>query len=163
MKTNQVTVSAKRGDNYGIFTTTFRLEFCENKELMNKLEPIVFGEVMEAWAPVIISALQARMESCVNMLCRNQERIIKHNKQEVVFLKKNGKVHTFNYHTFNSMKGTVDLYNSGTPIVAAIHEYQTSMQVIKALYWITEEQRQDHDGFSFGELISVLEYMVLNP
>lgn len=157
MKTNQVTVSAKHGNNYGVFTTTFRLEFCENRELLNKSEPVDSIKIIEAWAPVIVSALQARMESCVNMLCRNQERIAIHNKQAITFLKKDGKVHVFRYDTFKRMEGTVNLYNSGIPVTTAIQEYQSARQVIKALFWITEEQRQDHDGFSFGELLSAIE------
>jgi hypothetical protein len=43
------------------------------------------------------------------------------------------------------------LWNISTPNVVQ------ARQLLKALYWVSEEDRKDHGGFGFGELVSCIE------
>lgn len=42
------------------------------------------------------------------------------------------------------------------------HDEPRVRQLLKALYWIPEDERKDHGGFGFGQLISCLEGFTLN-
>ena len=41
------------------------------------------------------------------------------------------------------------------------NDNQGVRQLLKALYWIPEDERKDHGGFGFGQLISCLEEFTL--
>jgi hypothetical protein len=34
-------------------------------------------------------------------------------------------------------------------------------QLMKALYWVSEEDKQDHGGYGFGQLITRVEYFTV--
>ena len=36
-------------------------------------------------------------------------------------------------------------------------------QLLKALYWISEEDKQEHGGYGFGQLIGCIEEFTLMP
>jgi hypothetical protein len=90
------------------------------------------------------------------MLFRNRNNVIRANESQVVFKKANGKIHSFNHHSFHEMEVMLDILKSSD--WDAFRDQELGVrQLLKALYWITEDQRQDHGGFGFGQLISCLE------
>lgn len=158
-KKNVLTSSAVVKDGYNEFTTFFKIPhiegevpFCDRKALA--------CNILEAWSAVLITALNMRMDSCVSMLFRNRDNVIKSDSNAVVFKKKNGHIHAFNFKAFEAMQGLSDSlkYQLWSE---CLHNSLGIQQLRKALYWIPEEMRQDHGGFSFGELISCLEEVTI--
>jgi hypothetical protein len=74
----------------------------------------------------------------------------------VVFKKSNGQIHSFNHISFQAMEIMMEILKSGDWNAIKDQE-QGVRQLLKALYWIPEDQRQDHGGFGFGQLVSCLE------
>lgn len=159
INTNNLVSSAKvyPSNQYAEFTTMFRIPFKETpyEEVFAGCENR-YKRILEAWKDVCITALESRMDSCVSMLFRNKSRVLVSNPSEVIFKKNNGNLHTFHYASFAAMEELLgyfqkQLWNISTPNVAQ------ARQLLKALYWVSEEDRKDHGGFGFGELISCIE------
>lgn len=160
---NVLTSSAVVKDGYNEFITFFRiphvegeLPFCDRRALA--------CDILGAWHEVLITALNMRMDSCVSMLFRNRDNVIKSTADAVWFKKKNSHIHAFSFRSFEAMQEMINSlrysrWNECLSNTLGIHQLQ------KALYWISEDLRQDHGGFSFGELISCLEEATLisNP
>ena len=155
MRNNNFVSSAKvyAENQYAEFTTLFRIKFKEG-EVPRNLH--AWKELLKAWAPVCILALEMRMDACVSMLFRNRDNIIMADYNRVVFKKSNGQIHSFNHPSFEAMEQTIKQFKaeywgdiSRNPVGVR--------QLLKALYWIPESERVDHGGFGFGQLISCLE------
>ena len=152
---NVLTSSAVVKNGYNEFTTFFRiphmegeLPFCDRKAMAY--------DIIGAWSEVLITALNMRMDSCVSMLFRNRDNVIKSTVDAVWFKKKNGHIHVFNLRSFAAMQ---ELINSlrYSRWNECLNNILGILQLQKALCWIPEDMRQDHGGFSFGELINCLE------
>lgn len=148
-------------NKYAEFTTFFRIPFKETpyEEVYGDGKHI-WKDLLGSWAEVCILALNMRMDSCVSMLFRNRERILISNECQVVFRKANGQIHAFNHPSFNAMERMVKQFQCGD-WKAIKHDSMGVRQLLKALYWIPEDMRQDHGGFGFGQLISCLEEFTL--
>ena len=144
-------------DKYAEFTTLFRIPF-------NNVDPStiftgnrdLWRKVLSAWSEVCTRALEARMDACVSMLFRNRDNVVVSNKFQVIFKKANGQYHSFNHPSFKAMEVMKeylekDIWKLGKPEQAWVR------QLLKALYWIPEEDKQERGGYSFGQLISCLE------
>ena len=157
-KTNFVSTANVNSENkYSEFTTLFRIPF-------NGVDPnsICTGNtnrwryILDAWAEVCIRALEARMNSCVSMLFRNRDNIEVSNNYQIIFKKSNGQYHSFNHPSFKAMEEMKEYLESKSwslyaPNIAWVR------QLLKALYWIPEEDKQEREGYGFGQLISCLE------
>lgn len=160
---NNLVSSARvfKENKYSEFTTLFRIPFKEApiEEVYGNRDHI-WKDLLGSWAEVCILALNLRMDSCVAMLFRNKERILISNDFQVVFKKTNGQIHAFNHPSFQAMERIVTAFQTGD--WAAIRaDVQGVRQLLKALYWIPEDERKDHGGFGFGQLISCLEEFTL--
>lgn len=147
------TATVYNENRYAEFQTFFRIPFKEGEV------PVayhVWKDLLGAWREVLMLALELRMDSCVSMLFRNRNNVIMANETQVVFKKNNGQIHAFNHPSFKAMEIMMDILKSGDWNELRNQE-QGVRQLLKALYWIPEEQRQDHGGFGFGQLISCLE------
>ena len=148
-------------NRYSEFTTLFRVPFKEtpleevygNKENLSR-------DLLGSWADTCITALNMRMDACVSMLFRNKDNILISNECQVVFRKANGQIHAFNHPSFQAMERMIKQFKHGD-WNSIKHDNLGIRQLQKALYWITEEQRKDHGGFSFGQLISCLDEFTL--
>lgn len=135
------------------FTLSFSVPF-QDKEV--RFARITEEDVFGAYRLVLIEALQLRMQSCVEMLHNNMDRVIRSTSMQVYFKKSNGTVHIFNKPSFEAMQEAVVLlveekYNQFTKVQVE--------QMIKALYWV--DKPADIDGVSFGNLISCLMELVM--
>jgi hypothetical protein len=143
-------------NRYAEFTTMFRIQFQDN----TKGEPLrsshIWKDLLGSWAPICIAALEARMESCISMLFRNRNNILLANDVQVVYRKSNGQVHAFNHPSYQAMETMVELLKQGSWEEIKNNEVGVR-QLLKALYWIPEENKKDQGGFGFGQLISCLE------
>lgn len=140
-------------NRYAEFSTFFRIPFKEGEV------PVayhVWKDLLGSWRDVLILALELRMDSCVSMLFRNRNNVIMADEHRVVFKKNNGQIHSFNHFNFQAMEIMLDILKS-SDWNALQEQEQGVRQLLKALYWIPEDQRQDHGGFGFGQLISCLE------
>ena len=115
-----------------------------------------YRDVIGTFAEVIIAALTARREACLDMLMRNIDNIIYNDGQQITFKKNNGSYHTFNVHTYEAMGDAITFMSKGD---FKFLEKQHYDQIAKALYWI--EKPADRNGISFGNLISCVMEMIL--
>lgn len=161
MKQNNINlVSAAKvftENKYAEFTTLFRIPFKETPiEEVYGNRKHVWKDLLGSWAEICIAALNMRMDSCVSMLFRNKERILISNECQVVFRKANGQIHHFNHFSFEAMERMIKQLQSGDWEIVK-HDHMGVRQLLKALYWIPEDMRQDRGGFGFGQLISCLD------
>lgn len=160
---NVLTSSAVVKNGYNEFTTFFRIPHMEGEIPFCDREALAC-DILGAWHEVLITALNLRMDSCVSMLFRNRDNVLRSTVDAVWFKKKNGHIHCFNFAAFAAMQEFINSLR-----YSRWHECLNNTlgiyQLQKALYWIPEDMRQDHGGFSFGELISCLEEATLisNP
>lgn len=144
-------------NKYAEFSTFFRIPF-------NNVDPATifsgktdrWKEIFSEWAEVCIRALELRMDSCVSMLFRNRNNVVVSNEYQIIFKKSNGQYHSFNYPSFKDMEVMKEylekgMWKLGKPEQAGVR------QLLKSLYWIPEEDKQERNGYSFGQLISCLE------
>lgn len=140
-------------NRYAEFQTFFRIPFKEGEVPYNHH---TWKDLLGSWRDVLILALELRMDSCVSMLFRNRNNVVMADEYRVVFKKSNGQIHAFNHPSFQAMEIMLAILKSGD--WNALREQEQGVrQLLKALYWIPENQRQDHGGFGFGQLISCLE------
>ena len=147
------TATVYNENRYAEFSTFFRIPFKEG-EVPHSHH--TWKDLLGAWREVLILALELRMDSCVSMLFRNRNNVIMADEYHVVFKKSNGQIHAFNHPSFQAMEIMLDILKS-SDWEAIRKQEQGVRQLLKALYWIPEDQRQDHGGFGFGQLISCLE------
>lgn len=147
------TANVYNDNRYAEFTTLFRIPFKDGEVPYNEH---VWKDLLGSWADVLILALESRMDSCVSMLFRNRNNVIMADEYRVVFKKANGQIHSFNHLSFQVMEIMLNTIKLGNWDEFMSQEAGVR-QLLKALYWIPEDQRQDHGGFSFGQLISCLE------
>ena len=157
--TNNLVSSAKvfSENKYAEFTTLFRIPF-------NNVDPsTIFSgntdrwkEIFSVWSEVCIRALELRMDSCVSMLFRNRNNVVISNEYQVIFKKSNGQYHAFNHPSFQAMEEFKEYLQNGN---WKLHKPEQAWvwQLLKALYWIPEEDKQERGGYGFGQLISCLE------
>ena len=164
-KTNNNLVSAAKvysENQYAEFTTFFRIPF-------NNVDPSTlhtgqvdrWKEVLSAWSEVCIHALELRMDSCVSMLFRNRNSVVVSNEHQVIFKKSNGHYHAFNHPSFRAMEEMREYLQNGN-WKYGYPEQVWVRQLLKALYWIPEEDKQERGGYGFGQLISCLEEFTFN-
>ena len=115
-----------------------------------------YRDVIGTFAEVIIAALTARREACLDMLTRNIDNIVHNDGHQIVFKKNNGSYHTFNVHTYEAMDDVIAFMSKGDFKSLKKMHYD---QITKALYWI--EKPADRNGISFGNLISCLTEMLV--
>lgn len=113
-------------------------------------------DLLRSWAETCILALNMRMDSCISILLKNKNNIIVSNETQIIFKKSNGQIHAFNHPSFEAMERMVDQLKSEDWEVI-MHDNQGVRQLLKALYWVSEDDRKDHNNFSFEQLISCLE------
>lgn len=140
------------------FTTFFRIPF-------NNIDPTSictnngrerWKRIFSAWSVVCIRALELRMDSCVSMLLRNYNNIVVSNECQIIFKKSNGQYHEFNHFSFQSMMEFKEYLENGNWELRRPKQVEVR-QLLKALYWIPEEDKQEKSGYGFGQLISCLE------
>ena len=158
-KTNNLvsTATVNSENKYAEFTTFFRIPF-------NNVDPStiftgnrdLWRKVLSAWLEVCIKALEARMDSCVSMLFRNRNNIVVSNEYQIIFKKSNGQYHSFNYSSFKAMEAMKEYLENGNWKLCR-PEQAGVRQLLKALYWIPEEDKQERNGYSFSQLITCLE------
>ena len=158
-KNNKIvsTATVNSENKYAEFTTLFRIPF-------NNVDPStiftgnrdLWRKVLSAWFEVCIRALELRMDACVSMLFRNRDNVVVSNKFQVIFKKSNGQYHSFNHPSFKAMEAMKEYLEKGLWKLDK-PEQAWVRQLLKALYWIPEEDKQERGGYGFGQLISCLE------
>ncbi len=100
------------------------------------------------------------MDACVSMLFRNRNNIVVSNEFQIIFKKSNGQYHTFNHPSFRAMEDFKKYLENDN---WKLHKPEQAWvrQLLKALYWIPEEDKQERNGYGFGKLISCLEEFTL--
>ena len=115
-----------------------------------------YRDVIGTFAEVIIAALTARRDACLDMLTRNIDNIVHNDGQQIIFKKNNGSYHTFNVHMYEAMGDAITFMSKGDFRFLEREHYD---QIAKALYWI--EKPADRNGISFGNLISWVTEMLM--
>ena len=113
---------------------------------------IDYFDVIGTYADLIITAIEARREACLDMLMRNLNNIVSNDGIQVTFKKNNGTYHTFNVPSYEAMEDIIDFMRKGD-FKSLNHAHFD--QIAKALYWV-EKPTSDRNGISFGNLISCI-------
>ena len=117
---------------------------------------IDYRDVLGTFADVLIGALKARREACLDMLTRNIDNIVFNDGQQIIFKKNNGSFHTFNVPSYEVMGDAIVFIEKGDfKFLDKIHYGQ----ILKSLYWV--EKPADKNGISFGNLISCVSEMAM--
>lgn len=158
-KTNNFVSTAKvyPANKFAEFSTFFRIPFNDvNPSIVFGTDPDLHNKIFSAWSEVCIKALELRMNSCISMLFRNRDNVLSSNEFQIIFKKANGQIHVF-YHT--SFKAMEDFKEYLKRSDWQKHEPKQLWvrQLLKALYWIPEEDKQEKGGYGFSQLISFLE------
>lgn len=153
---NEVNVEVFVDNKYSKFTHTFKVPFKKLEEPIQARLSIY--KVINTFSDVIINALEARMESCVDMLSRNLFNVVESNELHILFRKDDGSYHSFNHYSFKAMQEAVSLIkDEKSKHLTKVH-YD---QIVKALYWV--EKPAPRNGVSFGNLISACTEIILIP
>ena len=110
-------------------------------------------EVFEAYTNIIVEALEARMNACVNGLIKHSDSIKYCDDKYITYIRKSGGEHTFSYNAYDTMQR----------LVKKIQQYKLGeltkselKQIAKALYWV--EDKTDAGKYTFQDLIDVIDY-----
>ncbi len=155
-KKNELNVEVFVDNKYSKFTHTFKVPFKKLEEPIQARMSIY--KVITTFSDVIINALEARMESCVDMLSRNLFNVVESNEYHILFKKDDGSYHSFNHASFKVMQEAVLLIKDGKARELGKVHYD---QITKALYWV--EKPAPRNGISFGNLISACMESILVP
>ena len=146
-KKNELNVEVFVDNKYSKFTHTFRVPFKKLEEPIQIRMSIY--KVIDTFSDVLINALEARMESCVDMLNRNLFNVVESNEYQITFKKEDGSYHSFNHISFTNMQEAILLLKDGKARELGKIHFD---QIIKALYWVGKPTPRN--GISFGNLIS---------
>lgn len=109
-------------------------------------------EVFEAYTNIIVEALEARMDACVNGLIKHSDSIKYCDDKYITYIRKSGGEHTFSYNAYDTMQR----------LVKKIQQYKLGeltkselKQIAKALYWA--EDKSDIGKYTFQDLIDVID------
>lgn len=109
-------------------------------------------KVFEAYTNVIVEALKARMEACVNNLIKHSDDIKYCDNKYITYVRKSGGEHTFSFNAYEAMR----------ELVKKIQQYKLDdltklelKQIAKALYWV--EDKTDIEKYTFQDLIDVID------
>ena len=106
-------------------------------------------EVFEAYTNIIVEALEARMNACVNGLIKHLDDVKYCDSKYITYT---GGEHTFSYNAYDTMQR----------LVKKIQQYKLGeltkselKQIAKALYWV--EDKSDIGKYTFQDLIDVID------
>lgn len=109
-------------------------------------------EVFEAYTNIIVEALEARMNACVNGLIKHSDSIKYCDDKYITYTRKSGGEHTFSYNAYDTMQR----------LVKKIQQYKLGeitkselKQIAKALYWVGD--KSDIGKYTFQDLINVID------
>lgn len=109
-------------------------------------------EVFEAYTNIIVEALEARMNACVNGLIKHSDSIKYCDNKYITYIRKSGGEHTFSYNAYDTMQR----------LVKKIQQYKLGeltkselKQIAKALYWVGD--KSDIGKYTFQDLIDVID------
>lgn len=109
-------------------------------------------EVFEAYTNIIVEALEARMNACVNGLIKHLDDVKYCDSKYITYTRKSGGEHTFSYNAYDTMQR----------LVKKIQQYKLGeltkselKQIAKALYWV--EDKSDIGKYTFQDLIGVID------
>lgn len=117
-------------------------------------------DCLEAWSSVCVSALISRMVLCATTLAHHSENIFETTRHQIWFQKKNGQVHSFNIPSYKAMEDMILILDEKK--WSSIKD-QHARQLLKALYDVPEEHKEDCKNYSFEQLISCLETYTFGP
>lgn len=108
-------------------------------------------KVFDAYTNVIVEALKARMEACVNNLIKHSDSIKYCDDKYITYTRKSGGEHTFSSAAYNTMQGLVKKVQQYK--LSELTRFETK-QIAKALYWV--EDKSDIKEYTFQDLIDVI-------
>lgn len=109
-------------------------------------------EVFEAYTNIIVEALEARMNTCVNGLIKHSDDVKYCDSNYITYTRKSGGEHTFSFNAYDTMQR----------LVKKIQQYKLGeltkselKQIAKALYWVGD--KSDIGKYTFQDLIDVID------
>lgn len=112
---------------------------------------------LSVWAPIIISLLNKRLESCKKNLQDNATRVIFANDYCIEYSQENGIHKHYSKIAAEAMETAIKKFKTGNYELSDMEVLQT----IKALFWC-DECNTRLEGYSFDDLYSLLLEMLTN-
>lgn len=110
---------------------------------------------LTAWAPIIIQALKARIDTCKTSLYDNRSRVFKIiDDESIMYYKKNGHIKSYNVQSIKDMETAIEVLKR--PCNVAEFNKSQIIQILKSLYWVDEDKYLNREGWSFDELYTQL-------
>lgn len=108
-------------------------------------------KVFDAYTNVIVEALKARMEACVDNLIKHSDSIKYCDDKYITYVRKSGGEHTFSFSAYDTMQRLVKKVQQYK--LNELTRFETK-QIAKALYWV--EDKSDIKEYTFQDLIDVI-------
>lgn len=138
------------------FVMSFTIPFKAVEDPTSQAKCYSPHEAVMAWREVCIKALRMRIDACMEMLFRNKDRVVGSDERGVLFKKKNGNIHHFSHASCFAMEAFIEILEEAESAGDITFDALQIQQLMKALYWIPDELKNDHQGIGFGELIDCL-------
>lgn len=135
---------------------TIEVEFEKNYELKDEEKFIVTKEyVLKAWKDVIVHALDARLTACKSNLYDNRNRVTYVDDNRIEYKTEEGRVCNYNIHTADTIINLIAKLQKGEYTQIS---FADAIQMLKALYWVPMDQRENRTNISFDDLYTTLLY-----
>lgn len=145
--------SVKHGNNYSNFTMQFTIRHKDNDLDYGKAAMIFSEDILNEWKDEMILALELRMKHCISDLYKHRDSVYVANEHIIGYMK-GLKTKTFNHTSYNAMEEALSILNEGN-LDRILNPHMVD-QIIKGLFWISEDIRDSDRKYGFGELISLL-------
>lgn len=132
---------------------TMEVVFEENYSVENEVKEINLRKALQAWHPVIVELLQARLQACKTRLFENRDRVVSVTEYVIQYITKGNVLQHYSIPAAKSMEETITAFQNGDYSLNTMN----LVQIIKALYWASDSVRKQRiEGVSFDDLYSFL-------
>ena len=145
--------SVKHGKNYSNFTMQFTIQHKDNDLDFSKTAIVLSEDILNEWKDEMILALELRMQHCVSDLYKHRDSVYVAN-EHIIGYTKGLKTKIFNHTSYNAMEEALSILNEGN-LDRILNPHMVD-QIIKGLFWISEDIRDSSRRYGFEELVALL-------
>ena len=148
----KTTVSVYEPNGYTEFSNFFRIP--HTLVTTEDLTPHLAKDILGPWKDVCVQALELRIDALVTQVFKNRKNAIA-NPHAIYLKKDNNTISCIEIRSFHAMGRAVNNLQVRN-YKALLEDKECVKELLKALYWIPEEWKEDQGGFGFGQLVSIL-------
>lgn len=116
----------------------------------------IYNKAVEAWKSIIVDVVSARLNACKLNLFDNRERVSSVSEHTIIYFTSTGSQKHYSIVAASAMEEILECAEQNN-LNSLIDSPRHLLQMIKALYWVTPEVREQKiDGYTFDDLYSYL-------